>query len=465
MLTRRQFVLSLVGLTAGGAVWAYTADPFARQRGGVPPAGPFEAGKRITPVPLHVDGHWIRRADGTAFLVNGDAAWSLVVQLSRPETTRYLEDRAARGVNVVLVNLVEHELSGHSPAWLNAYGHPPFASRLWRGGLDFTDPSEEYWSHVDWVLREAERVGITVIAVPAYVGFGHGSQGWAKEIAANGADGMARYGAWLGARYATQRNLIWCMGGDAAPVTWDASNPLPYDLTDEIDALATAIKAADPNHLMTAHSGRGRSARDDYHRPWLDFDTSYAGDVREEVGASWAGSPPMPTIMVEAVYENEGATDLKLRQQMYQAVLGGAIGHIFGDFPVWRFAEGWEAALNSRGASYLPHVAALQRARDLSALVPDHEHEVVTNGYQDDAAVMVGRRLLVAYSSGGAGLQVDRSRFPAGRYRVRWFNPRNGSTVDAGGTTMGAGSETFDRPDPEDWVLLLDDEALGLPAP
>jgi hypothetical protein len=89
---------------------------------------------------------------------------------------------------------------------------------------------------------------------------------------------------------------------------------------------------------------------------------------------------------------------------------------------------------------------------------------VVTNGYQDDAAVMVGRQALVAYTS-RTSLQVDTSRFPAGTYRVRWFNPRSGSTVDAGSTTMGAGSQTFDRPDTEDWVLLLDDRALDLRAP
>jgi hypothetical protein len=45
---------------------------------------------------------------GQPFLIHGDAAWSLLVQLKRDEVDDYLEDRVARGFNALLVNLIEH---------------------------------------------------------------------------------------------------------------------------------------------------------------------------------------------------------------------------------------------------------------------------------------------------------------------------------------------------------------------
>jgi hypothetical protein len=47
---------------------------------------------------------------------------------------------------------------------------------------------------------------------------------------------------------------------------------------------------------------------------------------------------------------------------------------------------------------------------------------------------------------------------------VWWFNPRTGLAT-AAGVYPTAGPQTFMPPDQNDWVLVLDDASLNLPAP
>src|SRR4051812_47558868 len=64
-------------------------------------------------LPLHVvkGRRDLVGANGVPFLMQGDAAWSLIVQLTREQADGYLQDRANRGFNTVLVNLIEHRFS------------------------------------------------------------------------------------------------------------------------------------------------------------------------------------------------------------------------------------------------------------------------------------------------------------------------------------------------------------------
>lgn len=425
------------------------------------------------------DRRWLEYGDGSMFSVNGEAAWSIMQELTGTEATVYLEDRAAKGVNLIIANLIEHKYTANTPASANAYGETPFTGTLAGGEEDFTTPNETYWSHVDWIINEADRLGIVVMALPAYVGYNHGAEGWAVEMAANGTSRHTAYGEWLGQRYADFDNIIWALGGDAPPVDGGS------DLTDEINALAQGIRFGAPDHLMTAHSRRGRSSLDDYDQPWLDINASYSDDatVHVEVRTS-RQAQAMPTFLIEAYYGNRtGMTDHALRAQMYQAVLGGGFGHVYGNYPTWYFGEDashpadhfahvsgldWRDQLNNFGASYLPFVARLQAARNLSDLSPDYDHSYVIDGYgtegPDYAPVLASDQVLVAYTPGRA-LTVDLSRFADVAFNVRWYNVRNGETTFAGSSTFGSGSETFSPPDSNDWVLLLDDQNLGLGDP
>src|SRR5262245_22570354 len=114
-----------------------------------PPPGLF-------PLRVSGDGASLVTADGTPFLLHGEAAWSLIVQLGASDAMRYLADRHARGVNALLVNLVEHFYADDPPN--NAAGAAPFTKEG-----DFSTPNEAYFAYADHVIDLAASQGIVVM--------------------------------------------------------------------------------------------------------------------------------------------------------------------------------------------------------------------------------------------------------------------------------------------------------------
>src|SRR5688572_21195992 len=72
------------------------------------------------------------------FLISGDAAWSLIVNVTLADANSYLADRQARGFNTVMVNLIEHNFSTNAPR--NLAGDMPFTATLGGGQRDFSTP-------------------------------------------------------------------------------------------------------------------------------------------------------------------------------------------------------------------------------------------------------------------------------------------------------------------------------------
>jgi polysaccharide pyruvyl transferase WcaK-like protein len=66
-----------------------------------------EAADASFPLRVSANGHYLEDAGGKPFLLHGDTAWSLIVQLTKEETEEYLENRRQKGVNSIIVNLIE----------------------------------------------------------------------------------------------------------------------------------------------------------------------------------------------------------------------------------------------------------------------------------------------------------------------------------------------------------------------
>lgn len=60
------------------------------------------------------------------YLLQGDAAWSLIVAADDAEVEQYLRNRRDKGFNTVMVNLIEHRYAKEPP--LNEAGEAPFAT-------------------------------------------------------------------------------------------------------------------------------------------------------------------------------------------------------------------------------------------------------------------------------------------------------------------------------------------------
>ena len=431
----------------------------------------------VYPIEMGPDKRTLYDQTGARFTIHGEAAWSLIVQLTLAEAETYLEDRRAKGFNAIYVNLIEHRFSDQNPAWNNRAGEPPFDATLSGGLLDFAQPNEAYWAHVDAVLDLAAQKGILVLAFPAYVGYQFNDAGWAAEMQANGVDGCRSYGAWLGQRYADRNNIWWVMGGDWAP------EYLSTDIRPHVNALAEGIEGAVPaSQWITAHSYRNQMGIDDYDEPWLDVNTVYARyilsrndvTVAEEMKEGHARSGPRPFFFIEGQYENEYGLDARgVRYQAYTAVLGGAAGHFYGNNPIWAFEAAdlfaddtglsWQQALDLPGALDMVHLGDLIRSRFDDVLVPDYEHEILVEGFGNLAdesyascAFTPDCRFVTVYTPEQRTLGIDLTHFFEGdRVVATWFDPRTGDTGTPE-TLDNTGTLDFVPPASGDWVLMLD---------
>ena len=139
------------------------------------PVAPRTPGYAIFPLVQRADYRCHVGQTGRPFLFHGDAAWSLIVQLSREDADRDLDDRLQSGFNTLLVNLVAHHFLRKPSA--NYYGDLPFDSRA-----DFTAPNEADFAHADWLIRRAAEKRFLIMLAPAYLGDDGGKEGWYEKM-------------------------------------------------------------------------------------------------------------------------------------------------------------------------------------------------------------------------------------------------------------------------------------------
>lgn len=402
---------------------------------GATPAGPTTVAASAPAFPLSAkaDSPYLVDSADQPFLIVGDAAWSLVAELSVPQARDYLRARKAAGFNTVLVNLVEHQFASNAPS--NVDGVAPFV------GSAFGQADEAYFRHADQILDEAAALGFLVLLTPAYAGYDGGDEGWYPEMVAAGPERLRRWGEWVGARYAGNDHILWVQGGD-------------YDVPDQglVDAIAEGIAAKDPQALQTYHSKRNKPIADRWGtRAWLDVETVYTGeDVLSEVHSTFESSH-RPFFLVEAVYENESGIDAAgLRRQAWQAVLGGAGGQVFGNDPMWSFGtkegtgtQSWRQALDSPGTQGIHRLSALLTRMRWWLLCPDLTGDLLEGAGSDTddpvAAFSPETGEAVLYLPRGGEVALDLSALGGSRVQVTWYDPTSGREVGAGAhATSGA---------------------------
>ncbi len=411
---------------------------------------------------LGPNSRYLVNQTGTPLLLQADSPWSLMVALTREETTAYLADRQAKGFNAVVTQLIENQFGGVDNPYgspRNRYGEGPFTTPG-----DFSTPNEAYFAHVDWVIQEAASHGMLLLANPGYLGYPGAGEGWYAEVISNGPAKCRDYGRWLGSRYKDTPNLVWVMFGDR---NTDDSAPM-------IEAMIEGILEQDTNHLATAHMLRQSSSRDQLEdRSWLSVNSVYTADIPHVACLNaYVLTPVLPVFLFEAFYEGEhNMTPRQLRTQSYSALLSGACGQAFGNRPIWLFGAGWQAALDSEGSTSMIHVKNLFLSRSWHLLVPDLSHDVVTAGYgilgtteYVSAARASDGSTVLAYLPVGHAVSVDLSSIPGASAKLWWFNPRDGASLNIG-SFPSSGSQVLTPPDTDDWVLVIDDESRNLPPP
>ena len=416
--------------------------------------------RQVFPVRTEPDKRHLVDAGDKPFLIQGDAAWSLIVQLTQAEVDQYLDDRKARGFNTLLVNLIEHRFSDSPPN--NAYGQRPF---LTPG--DFSTPNDQYFAHADWVLSRAAEKGFLVLLVPAYLGYGGGDEGWYADMVANGSAKLRSYGRYLGQRYKDYTNILWTYGGDY--------NPPDRSL---VEAIADGIREYQPGAPGTAHTAPETAAIEFWGgEPWLQVNTVYTySPVYERSLQQYERPEQLPFFLLETTYENEhDVTTRQLRTQAYHALLSGAAGQVFGNNPIWHFngpglyptTLTWQQALQGAGSRSMAHVWGLFAALEWWRLEPDVDNSLLTAGLgtgQDRAvsAAAGDRSFAIAYLPTVRNVSVNLGGMAGPHVAARWYDPTDGSfTVVTGSPFPASGAHLFrpggDNSDGDgDWVLVLE---------
>jgi len=372
------------------------------------------------PLRVSANRQHLEDSTGAPFIVVGDTAWSLVAQLNETDIERYLDDRAVRGFNAIIVNLLEHKFASHAPATVG--GVQPFAA-----GRMFEVPNAEYFDIAHRAVAAAGRRGISVWLCPAYLGWDGGDEGFFKEINAAGHDALRNYGRFVGERFKDLPNIVWMLGGDFA---------FPTSHRWLGDVLAAGLRDGGARQLMTAHGGQTAAVETFGDGDWIAVDTvySYLKDLREPLHAARMRRPQRPFVLIESTYEGEhDAPPEQIRFQAWAAMLSGATGQFFGNNPIWHFDgptlfkyEGsWQQALDSVGSRDMARLGAFFRSQPWIELQPAADGQVVTTdtGVAPVAASSTDGTITIVYvpahSTGTRELLLKSRHANA----AQWFDP------------------------------------------
>lgn len=412
----------------------------------------------VYPIKASRDGRYLVDARGEPFFYHADTAWQIIKRRSPEEIVTYLEDRKARGFNVIQIQAFSRELT---PA-TSFDGLEPFEPIH-----DLLRPVEAYWKGVDSFVRAAEKRKLLVAMAPVWIRWGGTDQaGWRYEFSETNA---APFGRWLGERYAPYQNIVWILGGDANPI----------EDTHAVAELGRALHEKAPHQLITVHNKPTYSSRAFFEgEPWLGFNMAYTYEARERVHThvlgEWARlGKPMPIVLGESGYEEEsndaaGGAPLRIRHQAYEAVLSGCLGgHAFGQKHIWRMDEQWRQRLDTPATQQMGHLKSLFTARKWHLLEPDLNQEVVESardfvgkpGYVSSARARDGSFAL-AYLPTARAITVNLGKL-AGPATAFWVDPTAGTTRKIEGSPFPASRQTFTPPSKNsagesDWVLLLE---------
>lgn len=433
------------------------------------------------------DGHCLQFADGTPFFWLGDTGWELFHRLTLEEITAYLDNRAAKGFNVVqAVALAEFD-GLRRP---NRYGEIPLHD------LDPAKPNEKYFSVIDSTIHLAQARNMFIGLLPT----------WGDKVTKMWGEGPVifdsvnayKYGYWLGNRYKNERNVIWILGGD---------RPAKQDSISWIHVWTQMAKgiidATNHQCFITYHPSGGNYSTSQFihNESWLDMNMFQSGHGGGHDVACWelatrdrSYTPVKPTVDAEPNYEDHPVNPwpkwnpdsgyyraYDVRKQTYRSVFAGAAGVTYGHHAVWQFMSareetvnypdrGWLNAIDRPGAYQVGYLKRLVESRPILNRFPDQS--IITSGQGMKGEHMESFRAAdnsyaMIYLPVGKKITVNTSFMKCKEIVAWWFNPKNASVQKIGKLERRDNME-FTPPTigiENDWVLIIDDPAKNFSEP
>jgi hypothetical protein len=453
----------------------------------------FNSGAQVLKV--SGNGRYIQTANGKPFLWLGDTAWELFHKLGRRDASLYLKDRAEKGFTVIQAVILA-ELDGLKKP--NANGDLPLVN------MDPSQPNEAYFKHVDFMVNEAEKLGLFIGMLPTWGDKVTPSHGGGPVIFN---DENARvYGKFLGSRY-KNKPVIWILGGDrnvqneAELNVWRAMaeglmngdggrNLISYHPRGPHSS-HTKLHNESWLHFNMYQSGHSNRFRDVYRfagildsieprKPFVDAEPPYE-DIPVEFWkyCDWSAPFKVPRDVLHADYtiarkehfEQGFFNDHDVRVHAYWNFLSGASGYTYGNNAIWQMFEkggeiaipcltDWREALDRPGAKQIRYLKKFFEAYPIGTFKPFQS--VIAGQNPPDsshirAAVAKDGSFLLIYLSIGQEVTVKLNQIK-GSFNGYWYNPFNGKASPLQ-KQPGKNIQTFNPPSSEtnrDWLLVLE---------
>ena len=423
------------------------------------------------------DGHYLQFDDGLPFFWLGDTGWELFHRLTKEEINIYLENRRAKGFNVIQAVILA-EFNGLKRP--NQYGEVPLAD------LDPTKPNEKYFELVDYTVQLAQEKNMFMGLLPTWGD--KVTKIWGEGPVIFNESNAYIYGKWLGDRYKNYPNIIWILGGDRPPIT-DSVDYRPV-----WRAMAKGInEGSGGKAIFTYHTWGGHSTSEYINNEeWLSINTMQSGHgsghdvpVWKMIERDRGLTPTKPTLDAEPNYEDHPVNpwpkwdpangyfrDYDVRKQTYRSVFSGACGVTYGHHAVWQFLSAredtinhadryWTDAINRPGAFQVGYLKRLIESHSPLDRIPDQS--IITEGQGEKGEYMAAFRdknnkYAMIYLPVGKKIAVNTSFIEGDSIRISWFDPRIGKTENAGQVKKEA-VMNFVSPTTgveNDWVLIIE---------
>jgi hypothetical protein len=475
------FTLCIVGLAFAGGARALDASTYAY------------------PLRVSPNRRYLVDQNGRPFRIHGDAAWDLSTKVSLAELRSYLDNRQAKEFNTILVltfTSVDYAAGNIDPAprCKGAGGVLPFLKDVnggtWAGAFgtaDFSTPNDAYFAWIDTVITEAAWRGQLVLLTPMYLGWDNGvGDGWWRDLLqTKNTRGVAyAFGQYLGNRYKGFLNIMWVEGGDMLPAAGSEGEIRAHRIME-------GIRAAGDTHLQTGHwvhenistNQAAFAARMDVNSVYTHGPYPTLGPTYDLCRVAYGRSPTLPAYLIETTYEGEhNLSSAQFRELMWGAALSCIGGTIMGNWPLWGFASGWEAAEDGGGSKDMNRMWKLMESSAWTELVPSALagiRKLITAGggtYTsassagerggDDwivaAATLSGSQLVAFVPSTGTSARrftVDMTAM-SGPSVARWYNPTTGLFTTIASGIANTAPREFTTPgnngaNANDWVLVV----------
>jgi len=415
------------------------------------------------------------RQDGSPFWFLGDTAWALYTDKAeekhgRAEALRYIDTRAAQGVNVL------HSMLLSEAGWGN------------QGGLPWNEIAAEklnpgYWQEMDLRLAHANAKGVVCGLALAW-GDKRKQEPFAWRMFPS-VEARKRYARYIAARYGAY-NVYFIVSGEwhgevrTRPSTDEA-------VRQEFIEIGDALAGADPHERMVAiHPMTQQGSVREYNvAKWMTFG-DYQQNYRDLHGRALESLElNKPVVNSEYGYflrdqsgdgvpdKDNSTSDTAMRHATWDIVMAG--GYVVTGFGTTYFGgnrdpgpfdldakknDVWEAQLGHVRRVFLPRQWWKLKSHDelLTCSTPRGKEGREFNQTVPPATTYwclaePGKQYIV-YSRGlkdPVTLQVDSS---SGPLTAMQFDPRTGERGDLGNVT-GKDRFEFRPPNEQDWVVLL----------